>query len=170
MNIICGSLWIFVVAVMVSWGVAEFSADNEYSNFAGSYWELSDKASTLPQKSAYLDQYVAALKTPGKFAPNNATIYRTPNNSFEQNMVALTSLQGRMHQIQGMDEQSFAYQTAIQQITAQEQGEAHGLTSTFEGCWYLENHYFLWAWHDGIFWSSSIILFVLLGIILLGSL
>jgi hypothetical protein len=153
---------LFALLLGIVWRIAEFQADNEYSNFAGSYWELSDKASTLTQKSSYLDQYVAALETPGKFAANNATIYRTPNNSYEQNMVALKSLQGRMHQIQGMDESSFAYQTAIQQITAQEQGEAHGLTSTFEGCWFLQNHYFLWGWHDGIVW-------VLLSLILLGS-
>ena len=155
-------VFLFALLFGIGWGIAEFQADNEYSNFAGSYWELSDKASTLTQKATYLDQYVAALEAPGKFAPNNATIYRTPNNSFDQNMVALKSLQGRMHQIQGMDESSFAYQTAIQQITQQEQGEAHGLTSTFEGCWYLQNHYFLWGWHDGIVWT-------LIGLLLLGT-
>ena len=148
-----GIVSLVTVFIVIMWGVAEFRAENEYSNFAGSYWELSDKASTLQQKSTYLDQYVAALKTPGKFAPNNAAIFPTPNNSFDQNMVALLSLQGRMHEIQGMDAQSFAYQTAISQITAQEQGEAHGMTSTFEGCWYLQNHWFLWGWHDGIAWG-----------------
>jgi hypothetical protein len=149
-----GIIAIAVIIFGICWGAAEFRADNEYSNFAGSYWELSDKASTLQQKSTYLDQYVSALKTPGKFAPNNATIFPTPNNSFDQNMVALLSLQGRMHEIQGMDAQSFAYQTAISQITAQEQGEAHGMTGTLEGCWFLQNHWFLWGWHDGIVWAG----------------
>jgi hypothetical protein len=146
----------------IGWAIAEFSADNEYSNFAGSYWELSDKASTLQQKTTYLDQYVAALQTPGKFASHDATIYPTPNNSFEQNMIALLSLQGRMHDIQNMDQTSFAYQTAISQITAQEQGEAHGMTSTFNGCWYLQNHYFLWGWHAELVWGLiALTLFVL---------
>jgi hypothetical protein len=145
------------------WSVAEFRADFEYRNTVSSFWDLSEKASTLKQKSDYLDQYVAAVEQPGKFATNNATIFPTPNSSYDQNLVALKSLQGRMHQIQGMDESSFAYQTAIQQITAQEQGEAHGLTSTFEGCWFLQNHYFLWGWHDGIVWGmTALLLFVLL--------
>jgi hypothetical protein len=72
-------------------------------------------------------------------------------------MVALKSLQGRMHQIQSMDEQSFAYQTAIQQITAQEQGEAAHLTDTFEGCWYLRNYSALWQWHDLLVWLGIVV-------------
>ena len=155
---------ILLVLFMGSWGVRELRANYEYNNTIGSYWDLSVKASTLQQKSTYLDQYVAALSDQSKFSSHNAIIFPTPNNSYEQNMVALKSLQGRMHQIQGMDEQSFAYQTAIQQITAQEQGEAAALTSTFEGCWYLSNYPTLWDWIDGIFWFGPIILLAGIGI------
>lgn len=141
---------------MIAWGANEILTDYRYENSIGSYWELSDKASTLQQKSTYLDQYVAALEGAGLTGTNNAVFLKTPNNSFDQNMVALKSLQGRMHQIQGMDETSFAYQTAIQQITAQEQGEASHLTGTFEGCWYLERHTMLWGWIDAIIWLMLI--------------
>lgn len=137
---------------MVIWGASEIRASYQYENTIGSYWDLSDKASTLSQKSAYLDKYVAALENSGLAGSNNALFLKTPNNDFDQNMIALKSLQGRMHQIQGIDEQSFAYQTAIQQITAQEQGEAHELTEAFEGCWYLEHKPFLWGWIDLIAW------------------
>lgn len=138
-------------------GMAQIRVGYEYETSIGSYWELSEKASTLQQKSAYLDKYVAAVSAPKAFAKYDATLFPTPNSSFEQNMVALKSLQGRMHQIQGMDEQSFAYQTAIQQITAQEQGEAHGLTSTFEGCWLLRNHPLFWGWHMVLLWLALVL-------------
>src|SRR5271154_5767743 len=140
-----------IVIFGIMWGVREVRASYEYSNVIGSYWSLSEKASTLQQKSTYLDQYVAGLEA-AKLAQNNSIIFPTPNNSEAQNLVALKSLQGRMHQIQGMDEQSFAYQTAIQQITAQEQGEASNLTETFEGAWMLANYPTLWGWIDGIVW------------------
>jgi len=140
-----------IVIFGIMWGVREVRASYEYSNVIGSYWSLSEKASTLQQKSTYLDQYVAGLEA-AKLAQNNSIIFPTPNNSVAQNLVALKSLQGRMHQIQGMDEQSFAYQTAIQQITAQEQGEASNLTETFEGAWMLANYPTLWGWIDGIVW------------------
>lgn len=156
---------IAVVLFAIAWGAAEVRADYEYSNTIGSYWELSDKSSTLKQKSEYLDRYVAALQRPGEFADHDAVIYPTPNNSFQQNMVALLSLQGRMHQIEHMDESSFAYQTAIQQITAQEQGEAKALTSTFEGCWFLQNHPLLWGWHDALVWSVVAGVLIGLGIL-----
>lgn len=147
-GILCLSALIFAAIL----GIAEFQADYQYDKTVGSYWDLSEKASTLQQKSAYLDQYVAAVAQPGQFAACDATIFQTPTNCFEQNMVALKSLQGRMHQIQGMDETSFAYQTAIQQITGQEQGEGQGVTDVFRGCWYLENKYLLWSWHGGLLW------------------
>jgi len=157
----------FIAAVLILagiiLGVAETRISYLYSNAIGSYWALSEKASTLQQKSTYLDKYVAGLES-AELAPHNAIIYPTPNNSVEQNLVALKSLQGRMHQIQGMDEQSFAYQTAIQQITAQEQGEAHQLTETFEGAWLLANHPIFWGWINGLIWVFIIVPLVGLGI------
>jgi hypothetical protein len=137
-------------------GISEFRADYAYDNSIGSFWDLSEKASTLQQKSEYLDQYVQAIET-ARFAPNDAVIFPTPNNSYQQNMVALKSLQGRMHQIAGVDERSFAYQTAIQQITAQEQGEGDALTDTLKSCWFLENHSVLWGWHDFLFWLILVV-------------
>jgi len=146
-----------LIAFAIFWGVKEVRAVVEYSRYAGSYWDLSVKASTLQQKSDYLDQYVSAISDKSKFADNDAIVFPTPNNSYAQNLVALKSLQGRVHQIQGMDETSFAYQTAMQQITAQEQGEAQDLTNTFEGCWYLQNHTALWGWIDLLIWIGTII-------------
>lgn len=44
-----------------------------------------------------------------------------------------------------MDANSFQYNTAIQQITQQEQGEAIDMLSVFQGCWYKENYILLWG-------------------------
>ena len=156
----------FVVALF--WIIYEVRANYEYDNAIGSYWSLGIKASTLQQKSAYLDQYVAALEAQKLDGMHDAIFLQTPDNSYEQNMVALKSLQGRMHQIQGMDEQSFAYQTAMQQITAQEQGQADHLTSTFEGCWYLRNNTLLWGWHDILIWIGMIVFGIVTGIFAFG--
>lgn len=132
----------------------------EYDNNIGSYWALGVKASTLQQKTVYLDKYVAALEGAGLTGSHDAIFLVTPDNSFDQNMVALKSLQGRMHEIQGMDEQSFAYQTAMAQITAQEQGQAAALTSTFSGCWYLRNYPGLWGWIDGLVYIGLLVFLV----------
>jgi hypothetical protein len=157
MKIVVGTLLILLsVGLIVGWIVAEVRADYEYDRTVDSYWSLSEKASTLQQKTEYLDEYVAAVQSAG-LSGNNALVFRTPDNSYEQNLIALKSLQGRLHQIQGMDEQSFAYQTAIQQITAQEQGEAGRLTGTFEGLWYLQHHFLLWDWIDFLCWIGLIV-------------
>lgn len=151
------------IALVVFWIVREVRADYEYDRSVGSYWALSDKASTLQQKSAYLDSFVNTIQNAG-LSGNNAVFFKTPDNSYTENMIALKSLQGRMHQIQGMDEQSFAYQTAIQQITAQEQGEGTKLTDTFEGIWYLSNYPTLWDWYDLLCWIGMVLFIIGSGI------
>lgn len=140
-GIICGVFLLFFVGFIV----ASVLADYHYSNEIQSYWDLSVKASTIQQKSVYLDKYVAALEVV-RLAEYDAIWLKTPENNTAQNMVALKSLQGRMHEILGMDVGSFQYQQAMQQITAQEQDEAHSLLGRFEGAWYLEHHFFLWGW------------------------
>jgi hypothetical protein len=139
-------VFVFSLALLAARIGIHIHADYDYSRRVQSYWNLGIKASTLQQKSVFLDQYVAALEGSGLTGSNDALVFKTPDNSFDENMVALKSLQGRINQIKGMDEQSFAYQTAIQQITAQEQGEAEHLVTTFKGCWYRRRHFSYWSW------------------------
>ena len=120
-------------------------ADYSYSNSIESYWELGVKASTLEKKADYLDKFVGALDS-GGLADSSALWLKTPDNSTEQNFVALRSLQKRMHEIQAMDVRSFEYQQAISQITAQEQGEATNMLGVFREAWYMSHHFFLWDW------------------------
>lgn len=117
----------------------------QYDKLYGSYWSLADKSSTIEKKSEYMDKFVDALDASG-MSGNNAVFLKTPDNSFETNLQALKSLQSRLHEIKKMDIKSFEYQTAIQQITAQEQGEARSMLDVFQGVWDLNNFWYEWSW------------------------
>jgi nitrogen fixation/metabolism regulation signal transduction histidine kinase len=133
---------IWLVTTIVSAVIASY----EYDKTISSYWELSDKASTVTQKSLQVDKYVLALKNSGLQGQHDALIFNTPDNSFDENFTALLTLQSRLHQIDTMDANSFQYNTAIQQITEQEQGQAYAMLNVFQGCWYKEHYLLLWDW------------------------
>jgi hypothetical protein len=158
-----GGITLAISLFLAIWGIsAEVFADFEYENSVGSYWSLSEKASSLDAKADYLNRFVTAVEG-ARLEGNNAIFLKTPNNSIEQNMVALRSLQKRMNEIKSMDVTSFAYQQAIQQITAQEQGEASNLLGVIEGKWYLDHHFLLWDWIDILKW-----IFIVAGLIVGG--
>lgn len=131
----------------------------EYEAAIAAEWSLADKSSTIPAKKEHLDKFVAALEGQGFQGQYNAIIYPTPDNSFDTNLAALKTLQGRLHEIEKMDVTSFQYQTAIQQITAQEQGEAQKMLQVFEGVWWKTHHFMAWDWIQ--------IIWVLFGLLLL---
>ena len=118
----------------------------QYENSFKSYWDLADKASTVIKKSENIDKFVNALEKGGFEGEYNAVFLTTPNNAFNQNFEALKTLQQRLHEIQKMDVTSFEYQTAMQQITGQEQGEANEMLSIFKGIWWKQNYFLLWNW------------------------
>lgn len=122
-------------------------ANYDYENKYISYWNLADKSSTIQAKYEYINQFVNNIeKNSEKFASNNAIFLKTPDNSFKSNLDALVTLRNRLKEIQSIDINSFAYQTAIQQITSQEQGEAHRLIGVIKGCYFLESYPSLWDW------------------------
>lgn len=130
--------------------VADYRLENSYTQL----WQLAEKSSTILAKKQYVTQFVAALESgyaKGDFASHNAKWLKTPNNSFNSNLDALKSLSGRLNEIQEMNPSSFEYNTAIQQITAQEQGEAQAMMAVFEGCYNLANYPMVWNWIGGIF-------------------
>jgi len=125
--------------------LSRYTYEKQFSNL----WELADKSSTIPAKQQYITQFLTALKvgeTNGVFADYDATWLKTPNNSFAANIKAIQTLSDRLTQIQDMDPASFQYNTAIQQITAQEQGEAHRMLAVFEGCYDRECYPLIWGW------------------------
>lgn len=133
---------IMITASVITCIIADYSYKNNYA----SYWELADKSSTIEKKQEYIDKFVEALKSAGLEGEHNAVWLTTPDNSFDRNIEALESLQLRLNEIKTMDIRSFEYQTAIQQITAQEQGEAQAMIKTLKGIWWKKHHFFTWSW------------------------
>jgi hypothetical protein len=136
-------------------------ANYNYEKNYGQLWKLAEKSSTIQAKQQYITQFVNALKegkTNGLFADYNALFLKTPNNSFDSNLKAVETLSERLIEIQNMDPKTFEYNTAIQQITAQEQGEAQDLISIFTGCYDLNNYFSVWNWIGFIVTFFSIVL------------
>jgi len=137
----------------------------QYSKDYSSYWELSVKASSITKKIEGIDKFVAALESSPLRGKYDALFMETPNNSFDENFAALKSLQIRLHEISGMDITSFQYQTALAQITQQEQNESGKMLDVFDGIWWKDNHFFLWNWIGIINVIGSIILMCIGGFI-----
>lgn len=154
---------------LIGFVVLDVRAGYQWESEIYSNWQLSDKSSTLEAKADYIGQFIVALKS-GNMGDHDALIYKTANNSCENNLKAVETLKGRLDEIKGMDTTSFQYQQAIQQITEQEQGEAHNLIGTLNGCWMKANHYFLWnPFFISIFILGFILILPGIGIIILSS-
>jgi len=145
------------IALSVTTVVGHYQFERDYL----SSWNLADKSSTIAEKSAYIDKFVTTLETSNLQGQYNAILLTTPDNSFDLNLEALKSLQLRLKEIQTMNITSFEYQTAIQQITAQEQGEAHQMLGVFEGVWWKTNHFMLWEWVGDVSFIVTIVLLVI---------
>jgi hypothetical protein len=138
------------IALLISFGIlipiyiitnVNYLIPNEYDNKIYSEWNLSDRSSTIASKSEHLSNFYANLeKNRSSFSDNAAIFLKSPSNSFDLNLKALKTLIDRLDSIKNMDQNSFAYQSAIQQITAQEQGEAKEMLSVFKTCWMINTH------------------------------
>lgn len=155
-----GTILIIAAVAMIGWSIYCFvHANYEYETQYANNWTLADRASTISQKSEYIDKFVDSLEKSGLQGQHDALMYFTPQNSFDENFKALKSLQSRLHEIKDLDQNSFAYQTAIQQITAQEQGEATDMLSVLRGSWYKVHHY--WLWNGWLGFLYGVIVFIL---------
>lgn len=149
--LICGFLGLVCVILFTVRTVIAVRGGYEYERIVFSFWTLADRQSTIAAKGVYMDKFVEALKAQHLDGTYNAIIYPTPDNAFDTNYAALLTLQARLHDIEKMDVTSFQYQTAIQQITAQEQGEAKPMLDVFEGCWWKARYsIFLWDWVNAL--------------------
>lgn len=144
-------------------GAIKIYANYDYVNEIYSDWDLADRASTIAQKSEYINRFVGAIEKQGLNGLNANLIFITNRSDFSENLRALKSLQGRLNTIIKMDENSFAYQAALQQITEQEQGGASNMLDVIEGCWYRKNYYTIW--NPIIVWTF---LMMQAGLIILG--
>lgn len=135
----------------------EYHAEQQFNQF----WELADKSSTIEAKADYMGKFLHALES-GKsdFADHNAVWLKTPNNALESNIEAVRTLCGRLEQIRGMDPASFQYNTAIEQITKQEQGEAGQMLAVIDGCYWLKNAPICWGWIGAMVIFAEFLMFV----------
>lgn len=130
------------IATVYQMVAGNYSWDNDF----GSHWELADKSSTLADKAKHLDTFVSVLGKSKLEGSHHAVFYKTPTNSFDANFAAASTLNTRLASLKDAAPDSMAYQQAIQQITAQEQGEGGAMVDTLKGC-YIKSHYPLaWAW------------------------
>jgi len=150
------ALIIFAVAI-------SFWASYIYSVSFGSSWDLADRASSIEQKQVMIHQFYTQLES-ASLSEYNALIFKTPENNCGNNMIALSSLDKRLGEIRNLDPEGFAYQTAMQQITEQEQGQADALTSTLKGCWTLKHYLLAWDWINATIFTLGLLM--LLGSIL----
>jgi len=146
--------------VMIRGGII---AGNQYRNEISAPWTLADRASSIDQKAYRIDEFVTNLDRSGLQGSYNASYLKNPTNGFDYNFDALKTLQKRLHEIKGMDTSSPEYQWAIQQITAQEQGEALEMLHVFHGCWLRARYWYLWDW-----WGLLAILGLCLGYVVSG--
>jgi len=134
------------IILLIAYIGISFPAFNEYNLQHENYWELADRSSSIEDKYVYINEMVASFEESNLHGTYNAIIYKNPSNNFDNNLKALISLRDRLDEIKEMDVTSFEYQTAISQITAQEQGEAISMLSVLQGSWFKQNHIFYWNW------------------------
>jgi hypothetical protein len=134
------------VAWMLITVIEAVYSDYRYDKTIYSEWKLADKASSIEQKAIKIALFADKLSKAGLEGRHDAIILKTPDNSFNDNFIALKTLQIRLQEIQKMDPSSFEYNIAIQQITEQEQGEANKMLDVFKGCWMLVHYPYLWSW------------------------
>jgi len=155
---------IILVAIFATILIADISGGivghYRYSKYYDSFWSLSVKASSITKKKESLDRFIYALERSSLRGQHDALFMETADNDFDQNLEALKSLQIRLHEISTMDVSSFQYQTALAQITQQEQNEAKDMLSVFRGCWWKENYLFLWSWIGASQIALAIILLI----------
>lgn len=106
----------------------------------GAAWEFADRASTLEEKHRLISEFVQKLEAAGLEGEHSQTFFQTPENSFDYNMKALRSLRDRLAVSKGMAVTSVEYQMAMQQVTAQEQGEAANMIGSLRECWIRDQY------------------------------
>jgi len=155
------------VALLVAFGIGVARANARYVCEYMCHWNLAEKASTISAKQKEIKAFVKALEKGdenGEFAKNNAVFFPTPDNAFANNLEMVQTLDQRLEEIRSMDPKSFEYNTAIQQITAQEQGEAHRMLGVFDGCWTLRNYWWMWDW-KGLLVATGLALPAIVGLV-----
>lgn len=163
-SIFFGCLLMIVVDIIYA-----IATNYSYTSEIESEWVLADRASTIEMKADHVNRFVIALEDADLTGSHDALFLKKPSNSFDDNLIAIKSLQERLDQIQQMDPLSFQYNTAIQQITEQEQGLATEMLGVFSGCYWKEHAILLWDWVAVLQITVTCIVALLAGVAAWGS-
>ena len=140
-------LWVLILGLTFIQVRGCVKSEYEFEKKYSYAWNLAEKSSTIEAKCNYISEFVSLISSNSyDFYPYNAIWLQTRDNNFEYNLKAITTLRDRLNEIKGMDTSSFQYNTAIQQITAQEQGEADSLINVIKECYVLQNYRYVWGW------------------------
>lgn len=155
---ISGLLTLTCVVLLIIMGFNAIKANYLWDKEHLSHWNLADKSSTIETKLPHIQQFVQSLEKSGLQGEHDAAVFKTPDNSFDDNFKAVQTLVKRMEEMTTMDTNSMAYQQAMQQITGQEQGEAYAMLAVLEGCWYKRHYWYLWDWWGILAWLGVIVM------------
>jgi hypothetical protein len=164
-------LLLFGLSIIISifLGVTHLIYNYQWENKYQYAWDLGVKQSTIIDKSQYINEFANKLsENKTDFVEHSVIFLKTPNNSFQKNLEALNTLCTRMKEIQGMDPTSFQYNTAIEQITRQEQDEAVEMIGCFRDCWFLEHCFYLYNPIPPVILITCIIMLLTGAMILVG--
>lgn len=121
---------------------------------------MADKSSTIKGKLENLEKFSDKLKSYHLEGLNSKYIYPNLTSDFNNNLKAFSTLVSRLKDISTMDENSFAYQTAMHQITEQEQGQAGEMISVFSDCYTRK-------YHESLLNPLTIFIFVMIQFLLI---
>lgn len=115
-----------MIFIMIVYGVAAYIFSYGYDRNIGSYYELSNQASTATLKVQYLQTFRDKLAQNDLLSGQAVLIFPTPQTSVDEQTKILDSLIDRLNKTAGMNESSFEYQQALYQITRNEFCEGIG--------------------------------------------
>jgi len=137
--IILAIVW-FIPYCIFGWAI-NIANNNQWKNDIYSYWELSDRASTIDKKLEYLYRFRDALKESGLDSGYAGYVIKNKSNDLSLAMETLDTLVTRLEQAKTMNPSSLEYQQAIKQITTDEYQGFN--TCVFAGGWVRIS---LWRW------------------------
>jgi hypothetical protein len=125
-----GKIFAVVCVVILILGAgACFLFYYNYERDIGSYYELSNQASTATLKMQYLMTFHDKLAELNLLTGQSAIIFPTPQTSVDEQAKILDSLIERLNKTSLMNESSFEYQQALYQISRNEFCEQEGCMS-----------------------------------------
>lgn len=141
--------WIIVIAIMailaILLGVAVNGAYQQnvwgyqYQNDVQQYFEKADRSATLKDKAQAFDQYVVALEKEN-LTQGKSTMWPWPHATSDlgYNFQIVKTLQTRLHEVQNIDPNSYAYADQNRQIIQ-------------EFCWFPNEPFeYAYLMHHGI--------------------